>query len=193
MYIDKFEVLRKFKKKISDHNNRVILLEKNYNDLLKLIELSIVTLNKNGKIIFAGNGGSASQSLHLAAELINKFKLKRNAISSLALTSDTSTITAIANDSDFKYIFSRQIEANSNKNDLLILLSSSNDSKNISEAIKVSKKMGINCCLITSKHSKKKSNANFIIRLPSIDTASYQEIELIFSHFYIEILENLAN
>ena len=163
----------------------------NFESLFELISLSKRTLNKKGKIIFAGNGGSASQSQHMAAELVNRYKLNRRSLPSVSLTSDTAVITSIANDFNYKYIFSRQLSAIGNKNDLLILLTSSNKSLNILEAIQQAKKMKIKSVLITSDKSKIVNKTDLIIKLPCENTDTYQELELIFSHFYIEMLEGL--
>tara|TARA_B100000989_G_scaffold100144_1_gene73127 strand:+ start:3376 stop:3954 length:579 start_codon:yes stop_codon:yes gene_type:complete len=172
-------------------NEKISLLENNFENLFELITLSKTTLNKKGKIIFAGNGGSASQSQHMAAELVNRYKLNRRSLPSVSLTSDTAVITSIANDFKYKYIFSRQLSAIGNKNDLLILLSSSNKSLNILEAIQQAKKMKIKSVLITSDKAKIVKKTDLIIKLPCEKTDTYQELELIFSHFYIEMLEGL--
>ena len=127
----------------------------------------------------------------MAAELVNRYKLNRRSLPSVSLTSDTAVITSIANDFNYKYIFSRQLSAIGNKNDLLILLTSSNKSLNILEAIQQAKKMKIKSVLITSDKSKIVKKTDLIIKLPCENTDTYQELELIFSHFYIEMLEDL--
>lgn len=102
---------------------------------------SIIDAIKRGnKILVCGNGGSASQANHFAAELINKFEREREALPIISLSSDIATITSIGNDSDFKYIFSRQIEAIGSAQDLLVTLSTSGTSPNILEAQKAAKK-----------------------------------------------------
>ncbi len=191
MKLNKSIIHSSFISKLKLLNEKISLLENNFESLFELISLSKRTLNKKGKIIFAGNGGSASQSQHMAAELVNRYKLNRRSLPSVSLTSDTAVITSIANDFNYKYIFSRQLSAIGNKNDLLILLTSSNKSLNILEAIQQAKKMKIKSVLITSDKSKIVKKTDLIIKLPCENTDTYQELELIFSHFYIEMLEGL--
>ena len=191
MKLNKSIIHSSFISKLKLLNEKISLLENNFESLFELISLSKRTLNKKGKIIFAGNGGSASQSQHMAAELVNRYKLNRRSLPSVSLTSDTAVITSIANDFNYKYIFSRQLSAIGNKNDLLILLTSSNKSLNILEAIQQAKKMKIKSVLITSDKSKIVKKTDLIIKLPCENTDTYQELELIFSHFYIEMLEDL--
>ena len=191
MKLNKSIIHSSFISKLKLLNEKISLLENNFESLFELISLSKRTLNKKGKIIFAGNGGSASQSQHMAAELVNRYKLNRRSLPSVSLTSDTAVITSIANDFNYKYIFSRQLSAIGNRNDLLILLTSSNKSLNILEAIQQAKKMKIKSVLITSDKYKIVKKTDLIIKLPCENTDTYQELELIFSHFYIEMLEGL--
>ena len=103
----------------------------------KEIAAILIKIFKNGnKLLICGNGGSAAMSQHFAAELIGKFEYDRKALPAIALTTDTSILTAISNDSDFVYVFSRQIEALGKPGDVLITLSSTGKSKNITEAIR---------------------------------------------------------
>ena len=111
--------------------------EKNFYILCKE---SIKAITKGKKIIFFGNGGSAADAQHLATELTVRFKKKRRALPAIALTTDTSALTAIGNDFGFKYIFSRQIEAIGNKGDICIAITTSGNSQNLIEAIKVANK-----------------------------------------------------
>ncbi|GAI19876.1 unnamed protein product, partial [marine sediment metagenome] len=105
----------------------------------KVTNLSIERLRAGNKILIFGNGGSAAQAQHFAAELVNKFLKIRSPIRAIALTTDTSGLTSIANDTSFDYVFSRQIEALGDKGDVAIGLSTSGKSPNVIEAIKVAK------------------------------------------------------
>ena len=105
-----------------------------------LYKSSLFAIKNKHKIIFCGNGGSAADAQHLAAELIVKYKKKRAAISALSLTTDTSILTAIGNDYDFSKIFSRQIEGIGNSGDILLLITTSGNSKNLIEATKAARK-----------------------------------------------------
>ena len=156
----------------------------------KLIEESKSKLNKK-KIIFCGNGGSASHAQHLACELVVRYKNNRKAINAISLTTDTSNLTAIGNDYDFKYIFSRQLEAIGNKGDICIFLTTSGESKNILEAAKIAKKKLISCYSFSGKGGgklKKIVKNNIIIN--SNLTSAIQSSHLILGHIYCKELEN---
>ena len=156
----------------------------------KLIKESKSKLNKK-KIIFCGNGGSASHAQHLACELVVRYKNNRNAINAISLTTDTSNLTAIGNDYDFKYIFSRQLEAIGNKGDICIFLTTSGESKNILEAAKIAKKKLISCYSFSGKGGgklKKIIKNNIIIN--SNLTSAIQSAHLILGHIYCKELEN---
>lgn len=166
--------------------------KKNISLIKKIIEICHLTIKKNGKIIFCGNGGSASDSLHLAAELVGRFKKKRKAISSISLNSEISTITAIANDFGYEKIFERQLESIGNKDDVLIAISTSGTSKNIIKVLNKAKKMKIRSILITSEKFKTNKNvAKVIFKAPTADVARAQEIHIFMGHLICETLENL--
>lgn len=113
------------------------------NNSFQVQEISSTLLKafrQNKKVLICGNGGSAAEAQHFAAELIGKFEKKRKALPTIALTTDTSALTAIGNDYGFEYIFSRQVEALGEKDDVLIVLSTSGKSKNCLKAIKQAKK-----------------------------------------------------
>ena len=156
----------------------------------KLIEESKAKLNKK-KIIFCGNGGSASHAQHLACELVVRYRNNRKAINAISLTTDTSNLTAIGNDYDFKYIFSRQIDAIGNKGDICIFLTTSGESKNILEAAKIAKKKLISCYSFSGKGGgklKKIIKNNIIIN--SNLTSAIQSSHLVLGHIYCKELEN---
>jgi len=119
--------------------------------LIPLCELLISTYRGNGRVFLAGNGGSAADAQHIAAELVGRFKKNRRALSAVALTTDTSCLTAIGNDYGFEDIFSRQIEAHFQEGDLLWILSVSGSSPNIAKAAKTAKQMGGQVILFTGK------------------------------------------
>jgi len=162
------------------------------------IEKIIRILNKSiisgGKIIFCGNGGSSSDSLHLTAELIGRFKKDRKPISAISLNSEISTITAIANDFGYHKIFERQLESIGKKNDVLIALSTSGKSQNIINVLKKAKKMKIISILFTSeKFNNSRNISNIVFKVPTNDVARCQEAHIIIGHIICEALENLKN
>ena len=164
---------------------------KSRENFINLCTLSIKAIKNGNKIIFYGNGGSASDSQHLATELVVRYQKNRPAISSIALSSDNSMITAIANDFHFKKIFSRQLESIGRKGDICIALTTSGNSINLIEAAKVSKKKGIlTFCFTGNKGGKIKKFTKYPIIIDSKIPSVIQVIELHFGQIFCGILEN---
>jgi len=153
--------------------------------------LVIETLKRGNKILLCGNGGSAGDAQHISAELTGRYKKNRGALASIALTTDTSAITAIANDFGYEFIFSRQIEALTNNGDIVIGISTSGNSKNIILALKKAKELGCNTIGLSGKDGgemKKYCDINIII--PSNDTARIQEIHILIGHIISQGVDN---
>ena len=187
--------LEQIKKDIVDSREAVdnLLHDDNFMiNLSKFINFSCERIKFNSKIIFCGNGGSAAESQHFAAELTSKYRHNRNAINSIALTTDSSAITSIGNDFGYEYIFSRQIDAIGQEGDILIALSTSGRSPNIINALKAASKNKINAYLWTGDHDFDNlaniNNLN-IIKFPSKQTSLIQELHLIIGHIYCGALE----
>ncbi len=161
-------------------------------DEVKLISESIIESIKQGnKVLICGNGGSASDSNHIAAEFVGRFERNRMPFNSISLSSNIALITAIANDFGFKYIFSRQIEAIGNKGDVLIALSTSGKSKNIIEAIKMSLNRGIKVIFITGNHKLSINKKNILLlKIKSKNTATIQEAYMYLLHNIVRNIEN---
>lgn len=152
---------------------------------------SIEAINNNRKIIFFGNGGSASDSQHLATELTCKFKKKRRALPAIALTTDTSALTAIGNDYGFKNIFSRQVEAIGNSGDIAIAITTSGNSENLIRAIKVAKQKKIfTFCFSGNNGGKLKKFVEYPIILKSKKTDILQVVEIAIGQIFCSILED---
>ena len=164
------------------------LFKKNLNFTVKLLTKSI---KNNGKIIFAGNGGSAADAQHLTAELVGKYLKKRRSIPALALTTDTSIITSLANDFSYEYIFARQIESLAKKNDIFFGITTSGKSKNIIEAFKACKKRKIKTICLTKKNYPKNLNkiCNVILPVTAERVDRIQEIHIFIGHSICEALE----
>lgn len=146
---------------------------------------------ENGNIFFAGNGGSAADSQHLAAELIGRFKINRKPIKAQALTTDTSILTSIGNDYSFKDIFKRQIEALGKKGDSLIVMSTSGNSTNIINLIQEAKRKEIITIGLTGEKTSKLSNlCDYIINVPSDNTARIQEAHILIGHIICGNIED---
>ena len=167
------------------------LKENHYIDLIsKIIDLTVKCLKNKGKIMLCGNGGSAADAQHLAAEFVNRFKKERAPLPALALTTDTSIITCIANDYSYSEIFSKQILALGKKEDILIAISTSGNAKNVITAVNAAKKIGIKTIALTGKDGgglKEVADICFIV--PSNDTARIQETHITVGHIICEIVE----
>tara|TARA_B100000035_G_scaffold311291_1_gene320590 strand:+ start:1248 stop:1817 length:570 start_codon:yes stop_codon:yes gene_type:complete len=156
-----------------------------------LCKKSIRAINNNKKIIFFGNGGSASDAQHLATELTCKFKKKRIALPAISLATDTSALTAIGNDYGFKYVFSRQLSAIGNRGDIVIAITTSGNSQNLIEAMKVAKKNKITTfCFSGNNGGKLKKFIDYPIIIKSKETDILQVAEIAIGQIYCSILED---
>lgn len=156
-----------------------------------LVKESIKSINSGGKIILFGNGGSASDAQHLATELTVRYKKNRKALPAISLSTDTSALTAIGNDFNFEKIFSRQVEAIGKKEDIIIGISTSGNSKNIINALKISNKMRIKTfCFLGKKGGKAKKYCKYPIIFPFATTSVTQVLQITFGQIFCEILEN---
>lgn len=150
----------------------------------------IDSLRNKGKVIIAGNGGSAADSQHIAAEFVNRFCFDRESLAAIAITTDTSVITSIGNDSGFERIFSRQLGAVGKKGDIFIALSTSGSSVNIIEALKESRKKGIFSIGFTGASGGQMNDlCDIIIRVPSDETPRIQEMHILIAHIICSIVE----
>lgn len=159
--------------------------------IMKVAEKLIYIYKNKGKLLLCGNGGSAAQAQHLAAELVGRFFLDRKALNAEALSVNTSSITSIANDYNFNQVFSRQIEAKGESGDMLIVLSTSGKSKNIIEAIKTSYNLKIYTVALVGKidESALPKITDLIISVPSTITPLIQEVHLFIGHLICEYVE----
>lgn len=165
-------------------NNKI----KNFNILC---EKSFIALKNQKKIFFYGNGGSAADAQHLATELVVRFKKNRKPISALALTTDTSVLTAISNDYSFKKIFSRQLEALGSPGDIAIAITTSGNSQNLIEANKIANKIGLETfCFSGNKGGRLAKYTNYPIIIKSNQPATVQTIEIMLGQCYCNILED---
>ena len=158
--------------------------------ITRLIILICEAYHRNKKVLFFGNGGSAAQAQHFAAELIGRFKLERKALKAVALTTDTSVLTALGNDYGFEKIFSRQLEALVDKGDIAIGLSTSGNSPDVLEGIKAAKSGGAKTIGLTgNKKNKLEEIVDINIAVPSQDTPQIQEFHLLIGHLICELVE----
>lgn len=160
------------------------------NMIIEISNKSIEAYRNRNKIIIAGNGGSAADAQHIAGELVSKFYFDRPALASIALTTDTSILTAIGNDYGYEKLFSRQIEANGVEGDVFIAISTSGNSKNILEALKICKDKKILTVGFTGASGGEMSNlCDYCIKVPSNETPRVQEAHILIGHIICSIIE----
>ena len=184
------------KKNLNDiENNFKNLDDEYYLELIQKAALLIVkSIKKKNKIIFCGNGGSASDGEHLCAELAGRYLKNRKAYPAIALTGNSSLITALGNDYGFENIFYRQIESIGKRGDILFAITTSGKSKNIIKILQLAKKKGIKIILLTSMKAKiLKNKVDLIIPVPSDRVDRIQEMHIGIGHIICETVENCIN
>lgn len=175
---------------IKELSQQLILLANEADKIVEISDICALSIKNGGKIIFCGNGGSAAQSQHLAAELVGRYKMERPAMNSISLTVDTSNITAIGNDYGYDVVFSRQLEGVGQEGDVLIGLSTSGNSKNVVRAFEQAKKQGITTvALIGQKDGTLKALADFCIQVPATTSAHIQEMHITIGHLICDLIE----
>jgi D-sedoheptulose 7-phosphate isomerase len=166
------------------------LLRSNIGQIKDIADLMIESLKKNGKVILFGNGGSAADSQHIAAEFVGRFKKDRSALAAIALTTNTSIITSLANDYGYEVVFAKQIEALGQKNDIAVGISTSGKAKNVALGIKQAKKMGIRTvALVGGDGGELAKLADTSLVVPSSVTARVQEAHITIGHIICELVE----
>lgn len=163
-------------------------------ELLSSIEqicnAGVKAYRNGGKLMFAGNGGSAADSQHLAAELVSRFYLERAGLDCLALTTNSSVLTAIGNDYCYEQVFARQIESHGRPGDIFVGISTSGNSKNIIEAIQVARDAGVTVVGLTGADGgEMKPLCDWCICIPSEDTARIQESHILIGHILCQSIE----
>ncbi|WP_348641063.1 D-sedoheptulose 7-phosphate isomerase [Martelella sp. HB161492] len=159
-------------------------------DIVAAAELCIASLKSGGKIIFCGNGGSAADAQHLAAELMGRFLIDRDPLPALSLTVDTSALTAIGNDYGYEKVFSRQLRGIAQKGDVLFGLSTSGNSKNVVEAFAVAKSLGVSTIALTgAKGGKMAEEADVLLAVPHDKTNHIQEAHIAVGHLICAFVE----
>jgi DnaA initiator-associating protein len=174
-----------------------LTVEKILPSIEKATSTLIDMINNSGKLLTCGNGGSSGDAQHISSEFINRFEIERKEFPAISLNSDTATMTSIANDYGYKYIFSKQINAFGKQNDILMAFTTSGNSTNILEAIKSAKKKKMITILISGNdggESKKLLDAHDIdIIIPHTRTSRIQEMHLIIIHAICECIDKYAN
>jgi D-sedoheptulose 7-phosphate isomerase len=163
------------------------------NDIGSTAKLMVASLREGGKILFCGNGGSAGDAQHLATEFVSTLTLdrRRPAIAAIALTTDTSLLTAVANDFGFEEVFARQVEALGRRGDVLVGISTSGNSRNVVRAFEQAKTLGVSTIALTGETGGALApSADIAIRVPSRETSHIQELHIAIGQLLASLVED---
>ncbi len=162
--------------------------------LEQVASLWVEAYRRGNKIIFCGNGGSAADSQHLAAELVGRYQMERAAMDAIALTTDTSILTAVANDYGYEQIFARQVAAVGKAGDVLVGLSTSGNSKNVLLAMQQAKQMNIHTVALTGQaRGEMRNDADHLINVPATSANHIQEMHIAIGHMLCGITEKMIH
>ena len=161
-------------------------------ELLEVAGVASSTIKAGHKIMLCGNGGSAADSQHIAAELIGRFEKERGSMAAIALTTDTSALTAIGNDYGYDQVFSRQVEGLGQSGDLLIGISTSGNSKNVVKAMEIAQGKSIRTVALVSDKpdGAMQAIADYVLAAPSTNTARIQECHILMMHTLCQLVES---
>lgn len=161
-------------------------------EMIRAARAIAASLKKGGKVLLCGNGGSAADAQHIAAELVGRIHTERRPLPAVALSSDPSVVTCIGNDYGFERIFARQVEGLGEKKDVLVAYSTSGNSKNVIEAAKVAQYLGMKVVGITGSGGGRLKNwVDILIDVPSKSTPRIQESHCVIGHIVTEVVEKL--
>ena len=178
------------KAEFDEHIKEATLLHTLNEEVLIASEICINCLSAGGTIFLCGNGGSAADAQHVAAELVGRYRSDRIGLSAIALTTDTSAITSIGNDFGYQNIFSRQIESLAKKNDVLIGISTSGKSENVINALKIAKQLNCKTIGLSGNYGGSMSEVCDInLVIPSANTARIQEMHIIIGHTICHLID----
>jgi len=181
----------RIQKEFNDHvATAKFTLDSITDNLEKAALMCIYSLNNDGKIILFGNGGSAADAQHIAAELVGRYKNERKALAAISLSTDTSILTSIGNDYGYDIVFERQIEALANKNDIIIGISTGGKSINVINGITAANKIGCKTIGLSGRGGgdfNKKCNINIIV--PATETARIQEMHILIGHIICQLID----
>ena len=180
-----------FKAVIEAHEKAISELKASrLTELQQMADICREAIRNGHKILFCGNGGSAADSQHLAAEFVGRFVKERQGLPAIALTTDTSILTAVGNDYGYDEVFRRQVEALGREGDVLVGISTSGNSANVVKAFKQAKEQGLNVLALTGpKESKMSALADVTLRVPAQVTARVQECHIMIGHMICEYVD----
>lgn len=175
---------------LSEHQQVITSLQEMEPEITQSAQHITACLQQGGKILLMGNGGSAADAQHIAAELVVRYVKNRKALPAIALTTDSSILTATGNDFGFKQLFARQVEALAQPGDLVVGISTSGESENVVCALQKAKESGVETLGLTGQAAGRISQiADQTIRVPSTVTARVQEAHILIGHYWCEQVE----
>jgi D-sedoheptulose 7-phosphate isomerase len=166
-----------------------LLIEKHLDDIIAVVEKMADCIRAGNKVLLFGNGGSAADAQHLAAEFVNRFRIERPPLAAIALTTDSSVLTSIGNDYRFDDIFLKQIQALGKPDDIAWGISTSGNSKNVLRAIETANEIGMFSVAFTGRGGKLAQRAQMVFPAPSDDTARIQEAHITLGHIICDLVE----
>jgi D-sedoheptulose 7-phosphate isomerase len=179
-----------FSDALSEHITIIRQLQSHQDAFERAAVLITDALLNGNKVLWCGNGGSAADSQHLAAELVGRFRRRRSGLASIALTADTSVLTAVANDFGYDEVFQRQVDALCQPDDVVVGISTSGNSKNVCAALQKARQIGAKTVAMTGKSGGRLASvADVCIRVPSTDPARIQEAHILYGHILCEWIE----
>jgi D-sedoheptulose 7-phosphate isomerase len=184
-------MINEIKKQLQEHRALIEVLEQDMAPLIaEMSGLISAALSEGNKLLVMGNGGSAADSQHFVAEIVGRFKLERKALPAVALSTDTSILTAIGNDYGFEAIFSRQVEALASPGDIVVGISTSGNSPNVLSALKVARERGCHTIGLLGKDGGSiKAACDLALVVPTTDTPRIQEGHITIIHIVCDLVE----
>jgi len=178
------------KNELKLHNEVSSKMEKVVSSIESIAKLAIKSIESNGKVILFGNGGSAADAQHIAAELVGRYKINRKGLAALALTTDSSSLTAIGNDFGYEKVFERQLEALLNNNDLVIGISTSGNSSNVINALQYAKSNDVKVVGFSGAQGGRMNEiCDINLVIPSNDTPRIQEMHILVGHTLCHLID----
>lgn len=183
-------MIKKIEKGLKDSSRIILNTRKLKTIIAKVVEVIVDSYLNGGKVVLFGNGGSAADAQHIAAEFVVRFLKKRKSLPAIALTVNTSILTAVSNDFDFKYCFSRQVESLVKVNDIVIGISTSGNSPNVIEGLKKAKEIGAKTVGFTGKNKCKIDDiVDICVKISSDKTYHIQEGHIVVLHLICKLVE----
>jgi len=173
-------------------SKQAFLTAENIARVVRAAELVAASFEKGGKLLIAGNGGSAADAQHLAAEFVNRFEIERPPLPAIALTTDSSNITSIGNDYSFDQIFSKQVAALGRPEDVLLAITTSGNSANILKAVEAAEEAGMKVIVLTGKGGGLLAGrGDVFVNVDARKTARIQEVHITFCHVVCELVDRI--